>query len=386
MDNSSGGQAYVTSNAFGPLKDQLLHVSFGAGTWFVVLRDEVDGQLQGAVVPMTGDFLSGVHRARFNPVDGQLYVSGMAGWGSYTRDDGCFQRVCYTGDPVQVPTGFHVYENGVRVTFSQPVDPSVATDAHQQFAQCWNYRYSGAYGSPEYSTTHPGVAGHDPVAMTSCHVMDDGLSVFFEIPDIQPVSQLHLRLHVNNENGRSSNPVGTGQDLFLTVHKLDKPFADFPGYVPQQKTIAAHPLLMDMALNAARVPNPWRKFIGNARPMEIQTGKNLTYATREFTVKAGEPLAFTLANPDVVPHNWVLVQPGALSEVGTLGNQLIANPEAYARQYVPESDKVVAHTDIVSPGEKQTIYFHAPIVPGRYPFLCTFPGHWMVMNGVMVVE
>ncbi len=386
LDNSSGGQAFVGSDKFGPLKDQLLHFSFGAGTWFVVLRDEVNGQLQGAVVPMTGDFLSGVHRGRFHPNDGQLYVTGMAGWGSYTPDDGCFQRVRFTGDKFQMPVGFHLHENGVKIDFDQPLDKSIAADIGRQFAQCWNYRYSGAYGSVEFSTTHPGVAGHDPLAITSAYVLNDGKSLFLEIPGLQPVSQLHLRLHTNKDEAVSYNPAGGGHDLFITVHQLDKPFTDFPGYVPQQKTIAAHPLLTDMAMNAERVPNPWAKPIKGARAINVATGKNLSYATKEFTVKAGETLAFTLENPDVVPHNWVLVQPGALQSVGELGNQLIADPKAYARQYVPESHDVIAHTDIVPPGKQQTIFFTVPETPGRYPFLCTFPGHWMVMNGVMVVE
>ena len=147
-----------------------------------------------------------------------------------------------------------------------------------------------------------------------------------------------------------------------------------------------HRMLADLALNAIQVPNPWRQKVKGSQELQIETGKNLSYVTKEFTVQADESLAFTLSNPDVVPHNWVLVQPGALQTVGELGNQLIANPEAYARQYIPESDKVIVHTDIVPPGEKQTIYFKAPSTPGRYPFLCTFPGHWMVMNGVMIVE
>ncbi len=386
IDNSSGGQVFVESDRFGPLEGQMLHLSFGAGAWFVALRDEVDGQLQGAVVPMTGDFLSGIHRGRFNPADGQLYVSGMIGWGSYTPKDGCFQRIRYTGNTVQVPLGFHVHENGVRVTFARPIDKSIAGDAAQQFAQCWNYRYSGAYGSPEYSSTHPGVPGHDPLMITSTHVLPDGHSLFLEIPDIQPVSQLHLRLHVNEDDTLTCSPSGTGHDMFLTIHKLDEPFTELPNYYPDKKTIAAHPMLTDLALGEISFVNPWRTEIADAQPVTIETGPNLTYKTREFTVQAGQPVAFTLSNPDVVPHNWVLVQPDALQKVGQLGNQLIASPEAYARQYVPDTPEVIAHTDIVSPGQKQTVYFHAPSTPGNYPFLCTFPGHWMVMNGVMIVE
>jgi azurin len=41
---------------------------------------------------------------------------------------------------------------------------------------------------------------------------------------------------------------------------------------------------------------------------------------------------------------------------------------------------------MINPGAQFTIHFDAPKSPGRYPFLCTFPGHWVVMNGALVVE
>ncbi len=100
----------------------------------------------------------------------------------------------------------------------------------------------------------------------------------------------------------------------------------------------------------------------------------------------GEPIKFTLVNPDVVPHNWVLVKLGSLKRVGKLSNLLVADPDAFAKHYVPESDDMLVHTSVVDPRSKSTVYFRAPKEPGRYPFLCTFPGHWMVMNGVMIVE
>jgi azurin len=94
-------------------------------------------------------------------------------------------------------------------------------------------------------------------------------------------------------------------------------------------------------------------------------------------------LKFT--NPDVVPHNWALLQPGALEKVGDLANRLIGAPDAYLKQYVPDTDAVICYTDIVDPGSEFAIYFAAPSQPGKYPYLCTFPGHWMVMNGVLEV-
>jgi azurin len=87
-----------------------------------------------------------------------------------------------------------------------------------------------------------------------------------------------------------------------------------------------------------------------------------------------------------VPHNWVLCAPGTLQAVGELANKLVADPEAFARQYVPQSGDIVAYTDLVEPGGRATITFKIPDAPGRYPYLCTFPGHWMVMNGVLVVN
>lgn len=378
FDNSSGGQAYVSSHRWGPLYGKLIHFSYGAATHLLVLTETVDGQEQGAIVPLPGDFDAGVHRGRFNPKDGQLYAVGMGGWGTYGPADGCFQRVRYTGAPVQLPIACHIRENGVLVSFTQPVNRAVAEQPRNQFAQVWNYRYSSAYGSPEFSTRHPGTPGHDPLTVASVHVLSDGHTVFFQLPDLQPVSQLYLRMRVNP---------GQAQDLVATVHKLGKPFTDFPGYVPVVKQIGAHPLLADLAaLTRPKPPNPWRHRLANARPIEMEAAKNLSYVTPRFTVEAGEAIKLTFTNPDVVPHNWVLVKRGAMARVGDRVNHLIAEPDAGVRQYIPHSDDVLAYTDIVPPGEEFTIWFRAPREKGRYPFMCTFPGHWMVMNGEMIVK
>jgi putative heme-binding domain-containing protein len=376
LDNSSGGQIAVPDDRWGPLKDQLIHFSFGAGSHFLVLRDEVNGQAQGAVVPLVGEFRSGAHRGRFNPKDGQLYVSGMAGWGSYTPDDGCFHRVRYSGKPVQLPRSFHVHENGVLLTFSLPVDRKTLEKRSNHFAQIWNYRYSPGYGSPELSTRHPGVIGHDHLDIADLHVIDDR-TVFVELPDLQPVSQLHLFLQAD---------AGRPQELFATVHRLDKPYTDLPHYRANPKVVAAHPMTVDVASLGKSEPNPWRKKIAGARIIRIEAGQNLTFSPRVLKAKSGEPLGMKFVNPDVVPHNWVLVKPASLARMGDLANKLIADPEAVLRQYVPKTDDVLAYTDIVAPKQEFTVYFRAPETAGRYPFLCTFPGHWMVMNGQLIVE
>jgi putative heme-binding domain-containing protein len=377
VDNSAGGQVFVTSDRWGPMKGQLVHLSFGMGSHFLLLRDEAAGQLQGAVVPLRGEFLSGAHRGRFSPTDGQLYVSGMGGWGSYTPELGCFQRVRYTEAPVQLPIGYHVHENGIAIRFAQPLERERAADPRKHFAQCWNYRYSGAYGSAEYAPGHQGIIGHDALQIAAAHVLDDGHTLFLELPELQPVNQLHLRLNVDDSRG---------YDLYCTVHRLGQPRTDLPNYRPLAKQIAPHPIELDLALATRRIPNRWQQPLEGARRLELAAAMNLSYSTRTLQAKPGEALALVFNNPDVVPHNWALIQPGTLETVGQAANRLIADPEAFLRQYVPESESVIAYTDIVEPGQSQTIWFRAPDKPGRYPYLCTFPGHWMVMNGELVVE
>ena len=377
LDHSSGGQTFISSDRWGPLGGQIVHFSFGACTHFLVLRDEVAGQPQGAIVPLVGDFRSGVHRGRFSPADGQLYVSGMNGWHVYGVDDGCFQRVRYTGGVVQQPVGIRAHRNGVRLQFSAPLDRRIAGVAANHFAQCWNYRYGDSYGSPEFSPSHYGTVGHDPLSIRTATVLADGKSLFLEIPDLQPVNQLHLHVAVGG---------GMTRDIFATIHGFAEPFREIPDYQEVTQPVAAHPILRDIAMMKATVKNPWLKKIDDARPLTIEAASNLAYKTPELRAKSGERLALTFMNPDVVPHNWVLAKPGRLAAVGTLADGLITDPEAVARHYVPKTDDVIAYADITKPGTQQTIYVTLPTVPGRYPFLCTFPGHWKLMNGVLIVE
>lgn len=306
-----------------------------------------------------------------------MYVSGMSGWGTYAVEDGCFQRVRYTGDAVQLPRRFHVHRNGVLIGFTQPLDRQFVEKAEHHFAQCWNYRFSSGYGSREYSPSHYGLPGHDAVPIVSAVLQADGRSLFLEMPDLQPVNQLHLNVGIARDRTC---------DLFVTVHQLDQPFRELPNYRESSRPVAAHPILKDLAFAAKREPNPWQKPIAGARAVPLEAGKNLTFATPTLRVKAGEAVRLTFRNPDVVPHNWVLVKPGMLRTVGEMANRLIADPEAVARNYVPKAREVLVYTDIVPPQGKSDIHFRAPKERGRYPFLCTFPGHWMVMNGELIVE
>ena len=129
-----------------------------------------------------------------------------------------------------------------------------------------------------------------------------------------------------------------------------------------------------VALNHRPVPNPWRAQTSRmpAR-ITIEAGKNLSYSVRSFKVRAGEPIKLTFVNPDVVPHNWALINPGRSSRVGDLVNKIVAEPDAASRHYIPRSDDVLVYTDIVGPRDQFTISFRAPTSPGDIPISARSP-------------
>ena len=103
-----------------------------------------------------------------------------------------------------------------------------------------------------------------------------------------------------------------------------------------REIIAAHPQTVDLSLLGKSLPNPWQEKLPDAHELKIAAAKNLTYSTRVLRAHAGDNIGLTFVNPDVVPHNWVLVKPNSLSRVGTLANKLIADPDAVLHQYVPD--------------------------------------------------
>jgi azurin len=63
----------------------------------------------------------------------------------------------------------------------------------------------------------------------------------------------------------------------------------------------------------------------------------------------------------------------------------LTDPTAMARHYIPDTADVLASTPLVNPSETSEITFTAPTTPGSYPYVCTFPGHWRLMQGVLIV-
>jgi putative heme-binding domain-containing protein len=104
-----------------------------------------------------------------------------------------------------------------------------------------------------------------------------------------------------------------------------------------------------------------------------------------IAVRAGKPVEFVLDNSDLMPHNFVIIQPGSLEEIGLLSEANAQDPKFAVRQYVPQSDKVLTASRLMQPRDSQRLSFTAPKEPGVYPYVCTYPGHWRRMVGALYV-
>lgn len=129
----------------------------------------------------------------------------------------------------------------------------------------------------------------------------------------------------------------------------------------------------------------------DARPdlLTVRIGclpERMLYDTTSFTVSPGQPVKLTLSNPDATQHNLVIGRPGSLEALGLAGNEMAKDPGGLAKGFIPESDQILQHTKLIDPGKSETLRFEAPRTPGTYPYLCTFPGHWILMKGEMIVK
>jgi putative heme-binding domain-containing protein len=113
--------------------------------------------------------------------------------------------------------------------------------------------------------------------------------------------------------------------------------------------------------------------------------ERMSYDQDVVAVQAGKPVEFVLQNSDLMPHNFVIAQPGSLEEVGLLAEAHAQESAFAARHYVPDSPKILAAAKLMLPREAQRLSFNAPTAAGVYPFVCTYPGHWRRMYGALYV-
>lgn len=215
VDNSCGGQTWVQGGKWGGLDGHMVHLSYGKCDAFLVLQEQIRGVDQAGVVKLPIHFSSGAMRARFNPNDGQLYVSGLKGWQTSGAKDGCFERVRYTGKTFCLPVGLNAHANGMKITFNQVLDTELVEDLASWKVEQWQYRWTKAYGSKDYKISDPETIGRDPVVVKSAKLLPDGKSVFLDLGTVNPVMQMGITYDLETVGG--DEVIGA---VYNTIHAM----------------------------------------------------------------------------------------------------------------------------------------------------------------------
>ena len=148
--------------------------------------------------------------------------------------------------------------------------------------------------------------------------------------------------------------------------------------VPQEMLSAIEKIKQEPAAGGPPFKIDTRLVLG-VKPM-------MKFDKTELVVKPGAAVELTFTNNDPMPmmHNLVLVKPGARLEIVTAA--AIMGAAGMANSFVPKSDKVIAYTPLVLTGNTYKLYFKAPTDPGKYEYICTYPGHGLTMWGILHVK
>ena len=117
--------------------------------------------------------------------------------------------------------------------------------------------------------------------------------------------------------------------------------------------------------------------------INVTTLAGLKFEPARFVVAPGDNVTLVLQNPDDMMHNLVITRPGARAAV--VEAALALGENGPARNFVPASDQVLWATPVLNPGGNARLTFTAPPDEGVFPYVCTFPGHGLVMFGAMYV-
>ena len=111
----------------------------------------------------------------------------------------------------------------------------------------------------------------------------------------------------------------------------------------------------------------------------------MTYSVSSITAKPFDAIRITLTNNGDVQHNVVVIRPGQIDVVGAQVEAFAKVPNAEEHSYLPPTPDILFWMKLVETNQTGTLTFYAPAQPGDYPYLCTFPGHWQTMRGVLHV-
>ncbi|MCX6216177.1 plastocyanin/azurin family copper-binding protein [Spirosoma sp.] len=391
LDNTKGG--------FGPFENQLFVGDQGQSIVSRVDFEKVKGKYQGVVFPFREGFSSGVLRMVWGH-DASMFV-GMTsrGWSSTGKELFSLQRVVWTGKmPFEMKT-IHAMPDGFEIEFTTPVDQELAADPTSYKITGFNYKYHATYGSPVINRAGCPIRG--------VVVSKDGLKARLVVDSLR-LGYIHEittagirsttgRALLHNVGYYTLNNIPDGEKLAVAPLPLKHNHEDMMTAststappvgrkTPGQKAVSAKATGVVKSAGKAMVKRVTEMPASWGEPdytINMGTKPGLKFSTEQFQVKAGSKVRVVFNNEDDMLHNFVVVTPGSAVQVGELAMKL--GLEGQEKNYIPQTDKVLYHTNLLQPNTNESIYFIAPEKPGDYMYECSVPGHFYVMQGTMKV-
>ena len=207
FDRSPAELLWVESDRWGPLKGSLLNLSYGYGKVFLVPHENVRGTMQGGMIELPlPTFPTGVMRGRFHPTDGQLYLCGMFAWAGNATYPGGLYRLRATGQPMHLPVGLHATKSGLKLTFTEPLDPA-SLDVKQLHVKTWSLKRTADYGSKHFDEKLLTVRG--------ATLSQDSKTLTLDVVDLRPTWCMEISFSLRSANG---TPIQGS--LHNTIHEL----------------------------------------------------------------------------------------------------------------------------------------------------------------------
>ncbi len=396
--STSGLLTDNTQGKFGPFANQMFIGDQGQSILSRVDLEKVKGKYQGVVFPFREGFSSGVLRMVWGH-DASMFV-GMTsrGWSSTGKELFSLQRLVWTGKtPFEMKT-IHAMPDGFEIEFTAPVDQELAADPASYKVTGFNYKYHATYGSP--------VINRGGCPIRGIVVSKDGMKARLVVDSLR-LGYIHeiTTNGVRSANGRALlhnvgyytlNNLPDGEKLAIAEAAPNHDHAS----MVMASTSTAPPVSTKPTATKGKLTKPVATKATASSTMKrvtempaswgepdytitLGTKPGLKFTPEQFQVKAGSKVRIVFNNEDDMLHNFVVVTPGSAIQVGELAMKL--GLEGQEKNYIPQSDKVLHHTNLLQPNTNETIYFNAPSTPGNYMYECSVPGHFYIMQGTMKV-
>jgi uncharacterized cupredoxin-like copper-binding protein len=373
-----------TKGKFGPFDNQFIVGDQGQSTLTRVDFEKVKGEYQGVVFPFREGFSSGILRMVWGH-DGSLFV-GMTsrGWSSTGKEMYGLQRLVWTGNlPFEMKT-IRAKPDGFEIEFTMPVDRTLAADPASYNITGFTYKYHSTYGSP--------VINNEACPILGIVVSEDGLKARLVVDKLR-LGYIHeIKVDgILTENGQALlhkvgyytlNNLPDGEKLTIATSGITHQHNMKATATTGSTTKPASPKAATESASKRMTEKP-SSWADPDFTLNLGTKPGLKFDPAQFQVRAGSTVKVIFHNNDDMLHNFVVVMPGTAIQVGELAMKL--GLEGQQKNYIPKTDKILYHTNLLQPNMTETIYFVAPSKPGEYTYECSVPGHFYSMQGTMKV-